>query len=63
MREPLWVEADPKDPKVACHFGVVPEAGGRVLRAALVERAGVIFVVTTHFDRGALRQLRRGERP
>jgi hypothetical protein len=47
-----WVEPDPL-PGVARHFGTAPEAGGRVLRVAVVDRQGLRHVLSAHFDRGA----------
>lgn len=62
-RVPLWTEPDPDHPDVERRFAVIPEFGGRVLRAAVRETATELRVVTAVFDRGARRRLERGERP
>ena len=55
VREPEWAVPDPRRPQVECRFRVIPEFGGRVLRAACVETADEIRVLTVFFDRDARR--------
>jgi hypothetical protein len=52
---PEWISPDPADPGVERRYRVIPEFGGRVLRAACVETATEIRVLTVFFDRGAKR--------
>jgi hypothetical protein len=60
---PLWTEPDTDHLDVERRFGVIAEFGGRVLRVAVRETKAQLFVLTTVFDRGARKRLRRGERP
>jgi hypothetical protein len=55
-RKPAWVEPDPMAGTTRL-FGEVPEAGGRILRLAVVDRRGVRYVLSAHFDRRARRRL------
>jgi hypothetical protein len=52
---PEWTAPDPR-PGVVRHFGGVGEAGGRVLRVAVADRAGRRHVLSALFDRDALRR-------
>jgi hypothetical protein len=52
-REPDWTSPDPQHPEVERRFRAIPEFGNRVLRAACVENATEIRVLTVFFDRGA----------
>jgi hypothetical protein len=54
-REPEWSSPDRLDPQVERRFRTIPEFGDRVLRAACVETATEIRVLTVFFDRGAKR--------
>jgi hypothetical protein len=54
-RDPAWVEPDPTAGTLRL-FGEVPEAGGRILRLAVVDRRGARYVPSAHFDRGARRR-------
>lgn len=55
VRKPDWVEADPTRPGVERRFRIIPDYGGRVLRAAVVENDVEIRILTVFFDRKARR--------
>ena len=55
VRDPEWVEPDPTAGTLRL-FGRVPEAEDRLLRVAVVDRAGVRYVLSGHFDRTARRR-------
>lgn len=59
VRDPTWVEPDPKDPQAQRRFRHIPEFGDRVLRVVVVETANAVRVITVIFDRGALRRRAR----
>ena len=54
---PEWTEPDPRVGVVRA-FGRIAEAGGRVLRVAIVERGGTRVVLSAMFDRA-----RKGKGP
>ena len=54
-RYPDWTERDPFRAGVERRFKIIPERGGRVLRAACVEDTSSIRVITVFFDRDARR--------
>ena len=55
VRDPAWVEAEPRDPQAERRFGAVQAFGGRILRGVCVETDTVIRIITATFDRGAKR--------
>ncbi len=56
VREPSWVEPDPKDSQAERRYRPIPEHGDRVLRVVVVETANAVRVITVTFDRGARRR-------
>jgi Domain of unknown function (DUF4258) len=53
VREPEWVQADPRHHNVERRFRPIPEFGGRVLRVACHETVDEIRILTVFFDRNA----------
>ena len=53
IRNPHWIESEPRDPSAQRRFDPVPEFGGRMLRIVCVETESAIRVITATFDRGA----------
>jgi hypothetical protein len=53
--QPEWTAPDPADAEVERRYRAIPQHGARVLRAACVETATEIRVVTVFFDRRARR--------
>ncbi len=53
VRDPLWVEPEPRDKTVERRFAKIEEFDGRTLRVACVETENVIRVITALFDRDA----------
>ena len=55
--EPTWSQPDPDPdpgrPGVERRFRAVPEFGGRILRAACLETATEVRILTVFFDRDA----------
>ena len=53
IREPDWVEADPRGMNVERRFRAISEHGGRILRVVCVETDAVVRVISVMFDRNA----------
>ena len=53
IRNPDWIEPEPRDSTAQRRFGPVPEFGGRMLRVVCVETESAVRVITVTFDRGA----------
>ncbi|MEX6505632.1 DUF4258 domain-containing protein [Jiella sp. M17.18] len=52
VRNPEWVQPEPRDANAERRFGSVAAFGGRILRVVCVETASEIRIVTATFDRG-----------
>ncbi len=53
LADPLRVTPDPRGAPLQRAYGVVPTAGGRVLRVVFRQDGEAFVIITTHFDRGA----------
>lgn len=53
VREPLWIEPEPRDKSAERRFASIAEFGGRILRVVCVETEDAIRVITALFDRDA----------
>jgi uncharacterized DUF497 family protein len=53
VRNPLWVEPEPRDKTAERRFATIEEFGGRILRVVCVETENDIRVITALFDRDA----------
>ena len=53
VRNPLWIQPEPRDQTAERRFARIDEFGGRILRVVCVETEDVIRVITALFDRDA----------
>jgi uncharacterized DUF497 family protein len=53
IRDPLWIEPEPRDPTARRYFARIDAFGGRMLRVVCVETDTTFRVITATFDRGA----------
>jgi hypothetical protein len=53
LADPPRITADPRGAPPQRAYGVVPSAGGRMLRVVFRQDGDAFVIVTTHFDRGS----------
>ena len=56
VRDPGWIEVDPKERGVERRFRAISQFDGRVLRVVCVETESSIRVISVMFDRNARRK-------